>query len=901
MNETTPIAAGRFIGQRMPRKEDPRLLTGRGTFVDDISFPGMLHVAFVRSPIARGKITGIDLSVARGMPGVHAVYTAADLAKIKVTPLSFFLTPSEVEVPLLATDHVAYAGDPVVLIVADDRYLAEDAASVVTVDYEEEDPVVSLADARNGALVHPGTESNVSAAMGLDEDEDGEALLAGAAHLINRTVIHQRISQSPMETRGIVVSKQGAGELLVHITCQSPHMIARYLTIALGMPEYSIRVLAKDVGGSFGLKNTPWREELAVIAAALLLGRPLKWIEDRLENLISANQAREQEMTMRVGFDGQGKLLAARGEYSSNNGAYPQGADANVAVHMFMWAAYKIPYYSFYTQGWYSNTVGLAAYRGPWALESLIREAMLDIAARQLGIDPVEIRRRNLVTLADQPTATTMGIPLEDITPAECLEKLLTVLDIDAFRREQAAARQEGRHLGLGIATYIEPTGSAGSMPVMTGELAQLRVEPTGKVTATMSTHSQGHGTQTTMAQVIADRLGVPYEDVTVFEGDSAHGGFGPGAAGSRQGVIGGGASLKAAGLLQQKVKTLAAHLLNANVEDVSLEGGVIHVAGSPEMTRSLRQIAEIAYGEPARLPPGFEAGLEAQYRYTPPPMTFTSAAHGCIVEVDIETGFVKILRWISSEDCGNVINPAVVEGQIAGGLAQAIGMVLLEEAGYDARGNPIAVTFKDYLLPAISDVPDFEYVHASTPSQSEGGFRGVGEGGAIIGPPTLFNAIADALSPFGEVPLTLPLTPTRLLEVIEGRSMTSVAHAPAPVAPVVTEVAPAPVAAPAPPAAPARVDGLWKMVMASPMGGQEMKGRLATEGTTLTGTLLSDQGNQDFAGSIEGNRLKWEMKVTKPVSLTLKYDLVVEGDSISGKVKMGMFGTAKLTGERLE
>lgn len=766
------IGAARLIGQRVPRKEDGRLLTGRGTFVDDVVLPGMLHVAFVRSPIARGRITAIDTSIARDMPGVHAVLTAQDIDRIKIEVLSFFLLPCEVPVPLLARDTVAYVGDPVVMIVAQDRYLAEDAAGLVTVDYEEEDPVVTIADARGGPPVHTGTESNVAAVMGMEADENLEKLLASAPHLVTRTMRHQRISQSPMETRGVVSAPQGDQELLVYITCQSPHNVARYLSEAFGVPQLSIRVIAKDVGGSFGLKNTPWREEMSVIVASMLLGRPLKWIEDRLENLISANQAREQEMTVRIGFDQDGRLLGAHCDYSLNNGAYPQGADANIAVHMFMWAAYKMPYPGFITRGWYSNTVGLAAYRGPWAMESLVRETMLDIAARQIGIDPIEIRRRNIITKADQPTTTPLGIPLEDITPAECLDKLLEVLDVPAFRAEQAAARTEGRHLGLGIATYIEPTGSAGTMAVMTGELAQIRIEPTGKVTALMSTHSQGHGTQTTMAQVIADQLGVPYEDVTVFEGDSSRGGFSPGAAGSRQGVIGGGASMKAAKLLRDKVKQVAAHLLNANPESVTIEDGMVRVSGAEEMTRSLREIAAIAYGEPGRLPPGMEAGLEAQYRYTPPPMTFTSAAHACIVEVDAETGFVKIKRWISSEDCGTVINPAVVEGQIAGGLAQAIGTVLLEEVGYDARGNPTAVTFKDYMLPAISDVPDFEYVHASTPSMSEGGFRGVGEGGAIIGPPTLVNAIADALSPFGEVPLELPLTPSKILQVIEGRPM---------------------------------------------------------------------------------------------------------------------------------
>jgi carbon-monoxide dehydrogenase large subunit len=672
--------SGRYIGQRVQRKEDPRLLSGRGQFVDDISLPGMLHVAFARSPIARGNILSIKTDAALEVEGVHAILTLQDLARFKVDMINFFLLPPELPITPLADGRVCYVGEPVALVIADSRHIAEDAASLVEVEYAEEDPVVTIADARHGPLVHPDSESNIIQQMGEEEiSEELDALLKNAPHLITQKVVHQRISQSPMETRGIVAVRDGTEELTLYITCQSPHTVARWTSLALGLPPTSIRVIAKDVGGSFGLKQHPWKEELSVILAALSFGRPLKWIEDRYENLTAANQAREQEMTLQIAFDADGKMLGSHGDYSLNNGACPQIADCNIAVHMFLWAAYKMPAYGFLSRGWYTNTVGLAAYRGPWAMESLIRETALDKAARRIGIDPIEIRRRNLVTLKDQPTASCMNIPIEDITPAECLEKLLQYFDVPAFRAEQEAARRAGRYLGLGIATYVEPTGSAGSIGIMTGELAQVRIEPTGLVTAVMSTHSQGHGTATTMAQCVADRLGVGYEDVSVFEGDSSRGGFAPGASGSRQGVIGGGAAIRAAEMLADKVKALAAHLLQADKELVYIEDGMVHITGSPEKSRTLRAIAEIAYGEPGRLPPGFEPGLEAQFRYQPPPMTLTSAANACVVEVSAETGFVKILRYISSEDCGTPINPAVVEGQVAGGLAQAIGTVLLE------------------------------------------------------------------------------------------------------------------------------------------------------------------------------------------------------------------------------
>jgi carbon-monoxide dehydrogenase large subunit len=897
------VRTGRYIGQRVQRKEDPRLLTGRGQFVDDIAVPGMLHIAFARSSIARGNILSINTDAAREVPGVHAVYTQEDLARFKVDMMSFFFISPEVQVTPLANRRVAYVGEPVALVIADSRYIAEDGASLVEIEYAEEDPVVTIDDARRGPPVHPSTENNIAAQMGDEEiDEDLDALLKRAPYLITHKVVHQRISQSPMETRGIVAVRDGAEELTLYITCQSPHVVARWTSLALGLPQTSIRVIAKDVGGGFGLKNHPWKEEVSVILAALNFGRPLKWIEDRYENLTAANQAREAEMVLQVAFDADGKLLASHGDYSCNNGAYPQLADCNIAVQMFLWAAYKMPRYGFLARGWYTNTVGLAAYRGPWAMESLIRETALDVAARRIGIDPIEIRRRNLVTLKDQPTTSSMGIPLEDITPAECLDKLLEYFDVTAFRKEQQAARKEGRYLGLGIATYIEPTGSAGTIATMTGELAQVRIEPTGKITATMSTHSQGHGTATTMAQIIADRLGVAYEEVTIFEGDSSRGGFSPGAAGSRQGVIAGGAAIMASDLLAAKVKQLAGHLFNVNPEAIRIEDGVVSIAGSPERSRSLRSIAEIAYGEPDRLPPGFEAGLEAQYRYQPPPMTLASAANACVVEVDADTGFVKILRWISSEDCGTAINPTVVEGQIAGGLAQAIGMVLLEEMAFDARGNPTAATYKDYLLPAISDIPDFEFLHSNTPSKSVGGMRGVGEGGAIIGSPTLINAIADALACFGEVPLELPLTPPKLLSVIEGRNIAGAAQHAKPRASTEITAASTVIDEPPPPAASpavAPIDGDWKMVLATPVGPQVMRGHFKTDGASLSGYLSSEQGQQDFTGTVEGNRLKFDLKVQKPMKITLKYDIAVEGNRLAGKVKMGIFGSAKLTGGR--
>jgi len=780
MNDTSLIPAARFVGQRIPRKEDRRLVTGNGAFTDDVAVPGMLFAAFTRSPIARGRIARLDVQAAGEVAGVRAVYTGADLRRLNINFHQLYAPDADAShLWPLADGRVAYVGDPIAVVVADSRAIAEDAAALVEVEYETEDPVITLDQARALAKpIHPQMGAKSAGEAATPADPGLAEVFANAAHVVVGTIRHQRQAHSPMEPRGVLAQPKGSGELTVWLSCQSPHMAARYLSVAFNRPAHSIRVVSKDVGGAFGLKTQPWREEVAVIAGALLLGKPVKWTEDRLENLTSANQAREQEITVRLALDADAMLLAADLEYYTNIGAYPHMAGANsLAMAMFP-GPYKLPRLGFTAKAYYSNTVGEAPYRGPWMMESLARETMLDVAARQIGIDPLELRRRNLITKADQPFTMVSGFVLDRITPRETLELAVEKIDVAAFRKEQAAARAQGRYLGLGFAVYAEPTTMAMGGPLST-EAAQIQIEPTGKVTAVVSTHSQGHGTETTMGQVIADTLGVPFDDVTVLEDDSSRGGFGAGAGGSRQAVAGGGAARRASGMLKEKVKTIAAHLLNASPETVEIEMGMVKVAGAEEMTTPLAKIASAAYFETERLPPGMEPGLTTQYRYRPPPIVFSNASHACVCEVDRDTGVVKVLRWVASEDCGVMINPGVVEGQIAGGVVQGIGGVLMEEIGYDEMGNPTAVTFKDYLLPTIADVPEIEYCHLVTPGENEGGFKGVGEGGAIIGPPTMVNAVADALAPFGARVLDLPLTPPKLLALMDNTEISSNGAAP--------------------------------------------------------------------------------------------------------------------------
>jgi carbon-monoxide dehydrogenase large subunit len=539
-------------------------------------------------------------------------------------------------------------------------------------------------------------------------------------------------------------------------------MAAMHFATVLGLPHNEVRVIAKDVGGGFGQKVSVMRDEVAVVAAAILSDRPVKWIEDRMENLTASSQSRDERMNVRLAFDASHHLLAADVDFDIDYGAYPHGmAPSGSLVALMFPGPYHLPVYRFKSAGWFTNTSGVAPYRGPWMMEMFARETVLDIAARQMGVDPIELRRKNIITKADLPFTTLTGLEYDDITPLESMEQTLEAIDLPAFRREQIAARKEGRYLGFGLAAAVEPTTMA--FGPFASEIAHVRVEASGKVTAMTSTLSQGQGTATTLAQVLAERLGVPFEDVTIVEGDSARTGFSAGAGGSRQAVAGGGAVMGAADRLAEKIKAIAAHAFNANPDVIHIADGKITIEGS-EMRSTIAEIAEMAYFNPDRLPAGMELGLETQYRYRPPPFVFANATHACIVEVDVDTGIVKILRWVAGGDCGNLINPAIVEGQIAGGVVQGIAGVLFEHVSYDESGQPLAATLKDYLVPTALDVPRIEFRHLCTPSSNPGGFKGVGEGGAMIAPPTLVNAIADALAPFGKRWLNMPLSPDRIV-----------------------------------------------------------------------------------------------------------------------------------------
>lgn len=762
--------AARYAGTRVNRIEDPRLLTGHGTFVDDVVRPGMLHACFVRSPLARAKIVAIDASAAVQLPGVHAVFLAEDLNP-GVHEQWYGLIGKDVPDtprPPLADGEVRFVGDPVALVVAEDRYLVEDAAELVDVEYEPLPPVVDYVTARESdELVHPAYAGNVAGELAFPPLP--EELFTGAAVTVRETIYQQSCAAAPMETRGLI-AEWSTGEMTMWASTQSPHEYRSFCARLLAIPEHRVRVIMRDTGGGFGQKVLPQREDMCLMLAAPKLPGPVKWIEDRRENLLAAGQSRHEHGEVRMAFAADGTILATSIGYVQDVGAYPTPYPVMTAaaVGMMFPGPYRIPASAFSSTCVFSNGPGRTAYRGPWQFESVAREIVLDRAARRLGIDPADLRRRNMLAHADLPYTNAVGMPYTDMSPRETLEQALEMLDYDAFRAEQAKAREQGRYLGVGLSSYVEPTASG--MAFLGTEGATIRIEPSGAVNVYVAGGSTGNSLETAVVQLTADALGARIEDVHTIQGDTAVTPFGGGTGGSRSGSMIAGAVGVTAADLRERIVAIAAHRLEAPVEDIELAGSRASVRGVPSTGLSLAEIADLAYFQPAQLPPGIAPGLEASGRYHQknPMGVWANATHLCTCEVDVVTGEVTLLRYIVSEDCGPMINPSIVEGQIAGGTVQGIGGVLYEHLAVDGEGNPIASTMVDYLLPAATEVPVIEYGHIETPSSGPGGYKGVGEGGAIGAPPAVANAVADALAPFGVEITRLPLTPAAIVAMLE-------------------------------------------------------------------------------------------------------------------------------------
>lgn len=769
--------AARYAGARVKRVEDARLLTGRGTFVDDVSLPGMLHACFVRSPLARAAIRGIDASAALALPGVHFVFTAADLNPGVRAQWHTSVGPKcpETPRPPLAEGEVRFAGDPVALVVAESRYIAEDAAELVEVDYEPLPAVVDYAEAEHAeALVHASHGSNLVGQLSGAPASVLDDAFASAAHVASETIHQQACAPVPMEGRGLVVDFSPAtGNLTIHASTQVPHEVRLFCARLLGMDEERVRVVMRDTGGGFGQKVMVQRDEMCLMLAAPKVGAPVKWVEDRRENLLAAGKSRQEHAEVKIAFDAGGAIQAAYIAFVADCGAYPTPwpVPSLAAVGMLFPGPYRVARAGFTVKAVYTNTVGRAPYRGPWQFESLAREVLLDIAAREMGMDPVELRRRNLLRRDELPYKNANGMTYDSISPRETFEQALGMLDYEAFRAEQAEARRAGRYLGVGVSNYVEP--STPGYGYYANESATIRVEPSGRVSVYVAGGSSGNSIETTVVQLAADALGARIEDVDTIQGDTAVTGFGAGTAGSRSASMTAGAVRETASVLRDRILAIAAHRLGVAIDDIELAESRASVRGKPALGLALGEIAAIA-ADPSSLPPGVPAGLEASARYTAgTPSIWVNATHVCTCEVDVTTGLVRLLRYIVSEDCGPMINPSVVEGQIAGGTVQGIGGVLYEHLATDAAGNPVATTLMDYILPTAADVPPIEFGHIETPSPGPGGYKGVGEGGAIGAPPAVVNAVADALAPFGVKVTRLPLSPARIVDLLKGRRLT--------------------------------------------------------------------------------------------------------------------------------
>jgi carbon-monoxide dehydrogenase large subunit len=765
--------AQRYTGSRIKRSEDRRILTGGGTYVDDINLPNMVHAAFMRSPFAHARIVSIDTSAALEAPGVLAVYTGAEMEAL-LTPGPYGIgvmfgmtTPVHT---CLATDKVRLVGDLVALVVAESRYRAEDAAEMIDVEYDDLPSVTTYEQALDPSNppIFEDLGSNVFAHNDALNYGDVDGAFARADHVLAATISQHRHQNVPMETRGCVASYDAETDhMLMWSANQSVHMHRMTLSGRLAMAPESVRIRTADVGGSFGLKMGGSREDVAVAAASRALGRPVKYIEDRYEHLSASGHAREESFDVEVAFTDEGDILGLKVKMVCDSGAYPGMAGMLPAMVGSMFpSAYKISALRFESTIVVTNKASYVAYRGPWASETFVRERIIDLVAHELGKEPLEIRLRNVVTRGEEPTAMVTGRSLDGVTVRESLERVQELVDLADFRRRQEAARAEGRYLGIGMASYIE--GAPG--PKIQGrplgnEQMRMELDKDGKVVVITAQMPHGQSHETTFAQIAADEFGVPFEDVRVVFGDSDVVPFGF-TGGSRAATMAGGATLHTARALRKKVLETASHLLEASADDLRIENGAVLVVGVPASAMRLADVAT-AVREPGRLPEGVDGELKVEYAYDGGEGGWSGGTHCAIVEVDAETGLVEFERYVVVEDCGAMINPAVVDGQIRGGIAQGIGAVLLERSAYDDRGNFLAATFMDYLMPTTMDIPPIEISHLETvPLDPDVNFRGVGEGGMIVAPATVCNAIEDALAPFSVRIYHQHLPPATLLEL---------------------------------------------------------------------------------------------------------------------------------------
>ena len=780
---------GNHVGRALRRKEDPRLITGQARYVDDISLPGTLWAAIVRSPEAHAKITSIDTSGALERDGITAVFTGNDLADL-AGPLPCAWVPPGVEINNpehwpLARDAVKHVGDAVAVVLGDDRYAVVDAAEDVVVEYESL-PVVTDPEAalEGGPLVHEQFGTNKVHEWSL-AGGDLDAGFAEADVVLERRVVNHRIAGAPIEPRGVLADYR-AGSLTLWSSTQVPHFVRLFLAILLGMSEERVRVIAPEVGGGFGAKLQVYGEEVLLAWCSRKTGHPVKWIETRSENMAVTHQGRDQISEVKIGAKRDGTITAYHVKILADFGAYNMLLTPLIPTlgAFVMGGCYKIPAVQTDIVGVFTNKCPTDAIRGAGRPEAThMIEVTLDQLAAELGIDRLEIRRKNFIPKEDFPAAVATGVVYDSGDYEKTLDKLLEHVDMAAFAREQEELRSKGVYRGIGFSTYTEICGLAPSrvtgpngVGVQAGgwESAMVRVHNTGAVTVYTGASPHGQGHETGFAQITADRLGVDPANVEVIHGDTGMGPEGRNTYGSRSLAVGGEAVARTAIKIAEKAKAVVAHHLEAAPEDIEVRDGKFSVKGSPDKGMTLAEVAGAVYIN--EVPDGMEPGLEETTFYDPENFVFPFGAHACVVDVDPETGKVTVVRYVAVDDCGNPVNPMLIDGQVHGGIVHGIGQALYERVHYDEDGQLVTGTFVDYAIPTAAELPSFETDHTVTPSPVNSlGVKGVGEAGTIAATPAVTNAVIDALRPLGVEYMNMPLSPMRVWEAIsEARGATA-------------------------------------------------------------------------------------------------------------------------------
>jgi len=785
----------KMVGQAIKRREDPRLITGQGTFLDDIKLPGMTHACVLRSPYAHAKIKSIDTSKAKAHPGVVAVFTGEDMLDLNPLPCAWQAgrVKNNVNTPrVLAVGEVHFAGDPVALVIAEDRYIARDACDLIEVEYE---PLPVVVDAKKATepgapQLHENAPNNIVMEWEAGDKAKADTAIAAAEVVVREQIINQRLIPTPMETRGAVARYEPAtGEFTLWTTSQAPHVLRLLLTaFVFGIPETKLRVISPDIGGGFGQKIFCYNDGAFTMWAARKIGRPVKFVEDRSENYKYSTHGRDHITDVELAGNRDGTITGLRVTTYANLGAYLSTVAPGIPTTLYgriITGVYRIPAAYVKVYGVYTNTAMVDAYRGAGRPEaSYLIERMVDRFAAEIGMDPADVRRKNFIPPDAFPYDNGLGLlPYDSGNYEAALNKALEIVGYADFRKEQEEARKQGRYLGLGISSYVEICGIAPSKWMgLPGEgwgaglweSANVRVHLTGKVVVTTGSLPHGQGVETTFAQIVADELGVPYDDIVIEHSDTLGTPFGYGTYGSRSLAVGGTAVYRSVAKIKEKAKKIAAHMLEANPDDMVYENGRVYVKGSPDRAKTLGEIAlqaSVAYD----LPEGMEPFLDETSYYDPPNCTFPFGTHIAIVEVDPDTGIVDLKRYVAVDDCGNVINPLIVDGQIHGGIAQGIAQALYERAVYDENGQLVTGTLMDYAVPAAHMLPPYETARTVTPSPvNPMGVKGAGEAGTIASAQAVMNAVIDALSPFGVKHMQMPATPENVWKAIHAAQSAS-------------------------------------------------------------------------------------------------------------------------------